>query len=268
MQEPARPGGRGSVKSAKRTLAVLELVSRHGQLGLTEVADQLGLPRSSAHGLLHTLAAAGWLHHTPHGGYRLGLRAWEVGQRYGGYRQLVDLARPAMDELAAETGETVQLARLDGTEHVYLAISHSRHPMRLASSVGARFPAHATGLGKALLTLLPEAERARRYRGRRLAAMTATTITDPARLLVAVVEAAEAGYARDEEEYLPGCLCLAAPVGTDPRGETGPVAVSVTVPTSRVPAGWPEALVPRLQALAGRIREEAGLLPPGDGHPG
>ena len=82
-----------------------------------------------------------------------------------------------MDEIAAALNETVQLARLDGTENVYLAKVDSTHPLRLQSEVGVRLSAHATGLGKALLACLPDEEVRRRFGTKPLARMTRNTIT-------------------------------------------------------------------------------------------
>ena len=81
----------------------------------------------------------------------------------------MSLAQPLMDELTAVTTETVQLARLEGLDNVYLAISESPHPMKLVSSVGERLPAHATGLGKVLLAGLDDDELDRRLSGVTLA---------------------------------------------------------------------------------------------------
>jgi IclR family KDG regulon transcriptional repressor len=249
-----------AVKSAERALAIVEFVADQGSVTFAEVLDGLSLPRSSVHGLLGTLVAAGWLERHDDRRYVLGLRCWEVGQLYGGHRELVDLARPIMDEARTELGETVQLARLDGTDNVYIAISHSPHPMRLASSVGARLPSHATGIGKALLALLQPDELRRRLGSAPLMQMTARTITDVGQLLSAVDEARHRGYATDDSEYLEGCVCVAVPLGRDPRTGGSPVALSVTVPTSRLQKPWPGAYLETLQAAATGIRAEAGLV--------
>ena len=110
--------------------------------------------------------------------FRLGFRLWEVAQSYAMTDDLVSLAQPLMDQLTTTTTETVQLARLEGLDNVYLAISESPHPMKLVSSVGKRLPAHATGLGKALLAGLDDDELARRLSGVTLARFTERTITD------------------------------------------------------------------------------------------
>lgn len=248
------------VKSAERALAVVGYVADHGPVTFVQVLSDLGLPRSSAHGLLATLVAAGWLERRDDRTYALGLRAWEIGQKYGGHRDLVDAARPVMDRVVGELGETVQLAQLDGLDNVYVAISHSPHPMRLASSVGVRLPAHATGIGKALLAQLPGGAVRELVEGRPLQRMTPRTVADPARLLDVVEQARDRGFALDDEEYLAGCRCVAVPVGRDPRRGGTPVALSVTMPTGRARAPWPGTYLEPLLAASARIRAEAGLV--------
>lgn len=248
-----------SVKSAERAVLIIEHVAARGLTTFTEIVVALGLPRSSTHGLVHTLLSTSWLDRTADGGLTLGLRAWEVGQAYGGHRELVDVARPFMGRLSEELGETVQMALLDGAENVYIAISHSRHPIRLVSSVGVRLPAHATGIGKALLSLIPDHEIRRHIGSAPLAQMTPHTVTDPERVIALVDEARTSGFTRDDEEYVLGCVCVAVPLGLDvSRGGT-PVALSITVPTGRVVQPWPGQYLVRLRQVAQEIRTEAGL---------
>jgi len=113
------------------------MLAGKGSASFTEILEGLRLPRSSAHGLLNTLCAAGWLdHNSANKQYSLGLRAWQVGQLYTGHQTLANVAKPVMDRLSASLGETVQLALLDGVENVYIAISQAPGGMRLGSPPG------------------------------------------------------------------------------------------------------------------------------------
>ena len=228
----SEPGGETAVKSADRVLTVLDLLAARGPSTFSEIVAALGLPNSSAHNLLQTMARRGYLELDPASRtWRLGLRLWEVAQAYGGNRDVVALGRPLMETLVAITGETVQMARLDGTENVYLAIAESPHPMKLVSTVGARLAAHATGLGKVLLAGLAPDEAEARLAEVQLAAFTPHTIIDRRRLLAELARIRAAGYATDDEEYVIGCRCVAVPV----RDATGAVtvALSVSIPTPR-----------------------------------
>jgi DNA-binding IclR family transcriptional regulator len=247
------PAGGGAVKSADRALTILDAVADRGSLRFNELVAQLGLPRSSAHALLQTLVDRGWLDLDPDTRrYTIGLKAWHVGQAYTGHGDLVAIAKPAMDALARDVGETVQLARLDGLENVYIAISESAQPMRLASTVGARLLAHATGIGKALLAQLPPDECGRRLRSQPLPSFTPHTVTDPDELEAIVAEARVRGWARDDEEVLVGCRCVAVPLTDDGHGLI--TALSVTAPSARCGPDWPEAVLGELQNAAGVIR--------------
>ncbi|MDA3629674.1 IclR family transcriptional regulator [Saccharopolyspora oryzae] len=236
----AEPAGSGPnvVKSADRALVILELLAR-GRHRLSDIAETLRLPLSSVHGLLGTLVHRGFAEFDQTTRtYGLGLKAWTVGQGYTGHRDIVGLALPLMERLAQETGETVQLSRLDGIENVYIAIAESPQPMKLVSAVGMRLPAHADGMGKALLTGLPQDELVRRYQGVELERFTENTVRELPELLAEVQEARSRGYAVDDEEYIVGCRCVAMPV----HDHSGAVvaALSVSAPTPRCGPNWTE----------------------------
>ncbi|GAA2347354.1 IclR family transcriptional regulator [Saccharopolyspora halophila] len=236
--EQQTSSGHNVVKSADRALVILELLSR-GRHRLSDIAETLHLPLSSVHGLLGTLVHRGFVEFDPTTRtYGLGLKAWTVGQGYTGHRDIVGLALPLMEDLAQQTGETVQLSRLDGTENVYIAIAESPQPMKLVSAVGMRLPAHSVGLGKALLTGLDDDELERRYAGARLERFTPNTVTDLEEFLDEVRRSRRAGYAADDEEYIIGCRCVAMPI----RDHAGQVisALSVSAPTPRCGPGWTE----------------------------
>lgn len=248
----------GAVKSADRALAIIGLVGDRGVARFQDIITELELARSSAHGLLRTLVARGWLQHDAETrSYRLGLRAWQVGQQYAGHRELAKVAERHMNVLAQRVGETVQLARLDGIENVYIAISESPHPMRLASSVGMRLHAHATALGKALLAQLDEQEAERRLTSVVLPQFTERTVTEPDKLLAQIAAVKRVGYALDEGEYLPGTQCVAVPLLGDGAGLV--TALSVTAPTSRCTEEWPGDYLKELRATAATIRVSMGM---------
>jgi IclR family KDG regulon transcriptional repressor len=230
------PDEGAAVKSADRALAVLELLAGRDPMRLADVAAALRIPRSSASNLLRTMARRGFVERAPGDQrYRLGPRLRELARSDERADDLVALAQPLMDRLVEETGETVQLARLDGVESVYLAISDSPQPMKLVSEVGRRLYAHATGVGKVLLAQLDGAEMERRLRAATLPRLTPRTIVDVDELLAHLRETRERGFGTDDEEYLLGCRCLAAPI----HGPSGDAiaAMCVSIPTPRYDEG-------------------------------
>lgn len=254
--------GNPTVKSADRALTVVEFVAGRGSASFTEILEGLGLPRSSVHGLLNTLCAAGWLdHNSANKQYSLGLRAWQVGQLYTGHQTLANVAKPVMDRLSASLGETVQLALLDGVENVYIAISQAPGGMRLGSSVGMRLLAHATGIGKALLSMLDPGESRKRLESVALPRLTDKTVTDVEDLTALVAAAKTNGFALDDEEYLAGCRCVAVPL-TSKSGGGMYAALSVTMPTARTDADWPASILRPLVAASQEIRALLGVREP------
>ncbi|PZF85330.1 IclR family transcriptional regulator [Jiangella anatolica] len=225
-------GASPAVKSADRVLTILEYLADHRGATFAAIVRDLGLPNSSAHQLLRTVRQRGFVEFDElTREFKLGFRLWEVAQSYSSVQHLADVAQPFMDELTAITKETVQLSRLDGLENVYLAISESPHPMKLVSSVGHRLPAHTTGLGKVLLSELPDAVIDERLDGVVLERFTDNTIVDVAQLRAELRRIRERGYGEDREEYVIGCRCVAMPIH-DPGGATI-AAMSVSVPTPR-----------------------------------
>ncbi len=256
--------GQSLVKSADRVLQIFDLLAAHGPATFSEVVSELQLPASSTHNLLKTLVRRNYLLIDPRDRrYHLGLRLWEVAQAYLAHDSLPRLAQPIMDRLTELTGETAQLARLDGVENVYLAISESPQPMKLVSAIGKRLYAHATGLGKVLLAGLPDDEARQRLSLVELPRFTPNTIVDLNALLAALREARRRGYATDNEEYVIGCRCVAMPI----RDAGGRVvaAMSVSIPTPR----YNEELAARVhEALAAAVEELSTRLGYVDDGPG
>jgi DNA-binding IclR family transcriptional regulator len=220
------------VKSADRVLAVLDLLAHHGPMPFARIVSELGLPKSSAHNLLATMTARGYIERDAEQGvFVLGIRVWEIAQAEHRVERLRTAMKALMDSLVEVTQETVQLAKLEGFEAVYLEIAESPRPMKLTSRVGARLPAHTTGLGKTLLAFLDEDDVLERLGTREMESLTEHTITTPAGLLDALRTIRQRGYGTDDEEFAIGLRCIAMPI----RDRNGLVtaAMSVSMPTPR-----------------------------------
>jgi IclR family KDG regulon transcriptional repressor len=220
----------GSVKSARRVLEILGLLGANPEgLRFPQIAEQLGLPKSSLHALLATLLSQGWVaFDETNRDYRIGVRAWEAGQGYVRARDLAIAADAHLHAARAELNETVQLGILDGVEVVYIAKVESDRPFRLVSRVGMRLPAWATGLGKVLLAWLPEDELRRRMSLVEFKAYTSNSIRSLDGLEKVLRSIRAEGVGRDNGEHTAFVYCVAAPV----RDHTNEVvaAMSCTVP--------------------------------------
>jgi len=228
-----KPDGARSVKSAERVLDLLEHIGTRSQ-GVTfgAIARELSIPKSSLHALLEVLTNRGYVELAPETRhYSLGTRVWETGQAYLLHHNVVREARAVLESIVARVNETAQLAKLAGTENVYLAKVDSSHALRLQSEVGARLSAHATGVGKALLAQLDDAEIYARFGRGNLPAYTRNTFSTTQALVEELAEIRRRGFAIDNEEYTPGVFCIAVPVYD--ASERATTAVSVSVPTMR-----------------------------------
>lgn len=251
-----------AVKSAQRVLAILDLLTaREAPATFTEIAATLGYPRSSLHSLLATLAASGWVELDPLSRrYTLGIRAWQAGHAYLRAVDLADRARPHMETVRDQLGETVQLAVLDGRHNVYVAKVDGSQMLVLASAVGRRLAAHATGVGKVLLADLPAAERQALLSGQPLERFTAHTLADLGRLEEELALVRERGHSVDNEEYTEGVRCVAVPV----RDHTGRAvaAMSVSVPTIRFDQSRADEALAGLTAAATALSTALGCPVP------
>lgn len=233
--------GKSGVKSARRVLGILELLAGSSDgLKFPQIADLLGLPKSSLHGLLSTMQGMGWI--TFEGStrtYRIGVRAWEVGQGYNHARDLALVAEEHLRAARTELNETIQLGVLDGTEVLYIAKMDADRPFRLVSRVGMRLPAWATGLGKVLLAYLPGEELRRRMADVTFEAFTDTTIRDLEQLEQVLARIRAEGIGRDEGEHTAFVYCVAAPVRDKSGAVVAAISCSLPEPPQRRPGGYP-----------------------------
>ncbi|NGO77714.1 IclR family transcriptional regulator [Streptomyces sp. YC504] len=224
------PAGVREVKSAARTVELLEVLAARGDrpARLRELAEELGVPRSSMYALLQTLIDRGWVRTDTTGSlYGIGIHALLTGTGYLDSDPRVRVVRPYLDEASEALGETIHLARLDGADVVYLATRESHEYLRTFSRVGRRLPAHAGALGKALLA---EAVEQRLPRGE-LAQLTANTHTSADALAAELAEVRARGYAIDREESVLGIAGFGFALRYD---EPAVDAISCSVPLARL----------------------------------
>jgi DNA-binding IclR family transcriptional regulator len=194
------------------------------ELGVSELARHSGLAKSTAHRMVGELVRLGLLEQVgPR--VRLGMRLFELGQLVPRQRTLKEAALPYLEDLRAATGSTVHLAVLDGVEVVYVEILRARNGQRLPSRVGGRMPAHATGVGKALLAFSDPAVVAARVDAG-LTRLSPYTIILPGALARELKTIAANQVSYDREESAVGIVCVAAPVFS--RDATVQAAISVT----------------------------------------
>jgi DNA-binding IclR family transcriptional regulator len=245
--------GASSVANALRTLAYL---GGRDTVRVTDVSDHLGVARSTAHRLLHTLRTHGFVEQVPGGRqYRLGpvllalahgRAAMESHHRIG-TAQLVHTARPSLERLRDEAAETSNLLRLDGPDALFLDGVDGPHPLRVASRTGDRVAAYATAGGKAQLAELP-VEAVHLLYPAGLERLTPATLTSVAELDEELAEVRSCGYAVNIDESVHDVHGFGVPVH-DGDGVCL-AAVTVAVPSTRGGIERATELVPLLHRAA------------------
>lgn len=247
--------GTDFVQSLARGLAVIRAFdAEHAGLTLTEVAGRTGLTRAAARRFLHTLVTLGYVH-TDGKYFSLRPRVLELGYAYLSALSLPEVALPHMERLVEQVGESCSLAVLDDGDVVYVARVPTRRIMNVAISVGTRFPAYVTSMGRVLLAHLGPAERAQHLRDRELSRFTPHTVVEPDRLATILDRVHEQGYALIRQELEEGLQSVAVPV----RNARGEVVGALNL-SAQVSRGGPETvleeLLPPLQQTAADIRSD------------
>src|SRR5215831_8545113 len=217
----------------RKVLKILEVL--HGNpsgLQLKDIARQTAINKSTAYRFLAHLQGEGYLYRDEAGAYVIGPKLARMGSGMNFEEGLRKISRPVLQKLWTATGETVNLAILEGQQILYLAVIESAHTFRLASQIGARRPLYCTALGKAILSQLPEEEVDDLLGSIVYERFTPHTIIHPAKLKKELGRTRLRGYAVDEEEAVLGARCIAAPLFDS--GATVIGGVSVSGPITRI----------------------------------
>ncbi|HEY7735168.1 MAG TPA: IclR family transcriptional regulator [Candidatus Limnocylindrales bacterium] len=238
------------VQSIERAFAVLEALT-NGPIGVTEVAERVSLPKSTAARMLASLAREAMVEQLP------GETRWRLGPRVGALaaavrspRSLVEIARAALVALAATTDEAAGLSVPDGDAVHYIDQVDTRHAVAVRDWTGTRLPLHPVSSGLVFLAHRRPAE-IDRYLAGELERFTPRTVVDPATIRDRLHRIRLDGYAWTRDEYADGISSVAAPV-VDPDGVIV-AAVHVHGPSYRFPAEDPAVVTREVVAAAGRL---------------
>ncbi|MET8978106.1 IclR family transcriptional regulator [Streptomyces sp. NPDC004539] len=249
----------GGVQSVDRAISVMEILAQRGEAGVSEVAAEIEVHKSTAFRLLGALEARGLVEQSgERGKYRLGFGIVRLAGAVTGRIDITQQARPICERLAEEIGETVNIAVLQ--EHYAINLYQVRGPGAVAvhNWVGQLTPLHATSSGKVLLASLPATERAALLTEAGLRKLTPRTITAKTKLEKNLVESLERGYAYTLEELEVGLHAMAAPI----HGRDGDViaAISASGPAYRFTEDRLHGMAPVLTQGAREISHRMGHL--------
>lgn len=245
-----------------KLVSLLELVSSSQHpLRFIDVVKRSKQPRATVHRQLSHLLAEGLLELCADQSYVPGLRLLGFASEAWARNDLRSLAAPFLQQLHAQTGESVHLAVLRGTDVIYLDKIDGTQKIRMHSQIGNRSPAYCTGVGKAALSLLPDDELARRIATIHFHPFTSQTHTNAASLLQDIALIRQRGFAMDDQEHEAGIRCVAAPISSPNLGDIG--AISVTAPSFRLSQEQLETWNMMIPAIAACILKalNAGLTP-------
>lgn len=261
----SKPKSDYAIQTVSNAMRILEAFHEADELGVSELARRLGLHKNNVFRLLATLEECGYIEQSRGSDlYRLGTRCLELGQTFYRGHTLLRRARPILDELGDQLGESVHLGVLRDFEVVHLAGWLPESQLVLSSlRVGQRLPVHCTALGKVLVACGDASLRAaydrNASRADGLQARTETTIVDSQKLLEHLRSVAVQGYAVDLEECALGMRCVAAPVH-DASGRVV-AAISASGPSFRLSETALHAeLLHAVSGAAGQLSRELGYI--------
>ena len=246
-------------QSLERGLAVLTCFTpERPVLGIADIADELGMTRSTTHRYATTLTALGYLEQGASRKYRLGIRVTDLGMSAMSSTGLREHARPYLEELRQRSQYTVSLAVLDGPEILYVdRLPRRQSNVDLELHTGSRLPAHCTSPGKLLLAYLPEEEQRELLAAMKLTKRCPNTITSKRALLDELATIHEEGVAVDDEELAAGLYAIAAPVRDHTREVVAAVSLEAQSPMISL-AGLVDALSPHVVVAADRVSARLG----------
>jgi IclR family pca regulon transcriptional regulator len=250
------------VQSLERGLDVIRALSLPGQgQTLSDVARDTGLTRASARRFLLTLEELGYVRSDDRR-FALTPRVLELGYAFLSSLTLPQIAQPHLRELVQQVRESSSVSVLDGADVVYVAREPTQRIMTVAISVGTRFPAYATSMGRVLLAGLADEQLDEFLETVELEALTAATITDRERLRKVIERVRAQGWALVDQELEDGLRSVAVPI----RNSSGEVVAAMNLSTHvsrRTAAAIREELLPPLREAAERIDRDlqAGRVP-------
>jgi DNA-binding IclR family transcriptional regulator len=244
-----------TLQSVHQALRILTLLQRHDELGVTQIANELSLGKSSTYRLLSTLKDARYVDQTPSRGYRLGPEM-SSSPEAASVKHCADIAEQHLVRLRDETGETVHVGVLNGRFIEFVAVSESKHMVRVSSRIGFTVPAHTSAAGKILLSTMTESQLDTLYPpGSELETLTGQTISTREQLRDELDVVRRLGYARNVSESEVGLYALAVIL---PRPSGRPVCtLALTGPMARISPGSGKQLSASEEDLLAKVRETA-----------
>jgi IclR family acetate operon transcriptional repressor len=214
------------IQSVAKAMRLLDIIAASAEpMSLSEIHEVTRWPKSTIHGLLSTMRETSVVAQDSEGRYMLGIRLFEYGCTLSSSWTIIEKAKPFIQHISYQTGETVFLSILDCGEVITLDRADNRTGLQATAEMGCRLPIHCTSQGKLFLAHMKEEERNEILSRQELTAYTSRTITEESRLLRELELIRERGYSVESGEYKSGLRSVAAPI----RDEHGNVRYAIGI---------------------------------------
>jgi DNA-binding IclR family transcriptional regulator len=225
-----------SVKSVVKAFLLMEELDKSGEMSIGDLSERLQMDKATVHRLLNTIKDAGYINQNPDNKkYANSLKLLAMGNRAIEKTGVRHIARSFMEELSEKTGETINLGMRVENKIIYVDKIESRSTIKVGLGIGVSVPSYCSGLGKAILAFTPAEELKELIDSIVFEKFTAHSITNKEHFLEELEKIRRNGYAVDDEEYVDGLMCFAAPI-FDFHGN--PIAsISVSCPKYRYDPG-------------------------------
>lgn len=225
------------IQVSERIFNTIECLAQNGAMGLQDLSSALGLNKSTVHRILTSLICMDYVRQdTETSKYSLSFKICGLSNQILAKNSMIDIARPYIKELSANSGETVHLVQLDGISAIYIdKVEASQNSIRMISMVGKSIPLYCSGVGKAILADMPDSKIESIWKRSSIHPFTEHTVTKYTDFMKLIEEARKAGYALDNEENELGVRCIAVSL-KDYNGRSN-YAVSISAPKDRMGDG-------------------------------
>lgn len=249
-----------TVQSVTRSLTILEVLSEfHEGLGITDIAQKVGLHKSTVYRLVSTLIQKEFvIQDKDTNKYKITFKLYELGNRRIKNMDILSASKAYSKKLMESVNEVVHLVVRDDHKIVYIDKVEANNTIRMASYIGNRSPMHCTAVGKAILAHLPENKVEEIWYKSKAKKLTANTITDLYRLTEELEKVRSRGFAVDDEENEEGVRCIGAPIFNRNAEVEG--AISVSGPAIRMSEEKMETVAIEVMKYAGLISRELGYM--------
>ena len=248
-----------TVQSVDRALSILETLAASPKgLGIAEISEKTELHKSTVHRLLATLVSRGYAKQDGYSRYKLTLKLFELGGRSIENLDMLEIARPYLEQIRDQTDEVVHLVMLEEPEIVYIDKVEPNTTIRMHSRIGMRRPLYCTAVGKAIMSTMINDELEIVWNNSRIEQLTAYTITSLEKMKEELMLIKKRGYSIDEEENEIGVRCVA--IGLLDHTNKACGAISVSGPVERMTDEAIKKIIQTLIPAGEQISKELGYI--------